>query len=76
MSISASIGATINGCTVVLPLTVLNLSSVEAALVIGPSAFNKDSASLKTAEIVVLHTLSISRSHRIVRPFFHSWRLF
>ena len=55
-------GAIINGWTQALSLTILNLSSVEVALVIAPFSFNKDSASLKIAEIVVSGTLSISRS--------------
>ena len=55
-------GAIINGWTQALSLTILNLSSVEVALVIAPFSFNKDSASLKIAEIVVSGTLSIPRS--------------
>ena len=68
------IRATINSCTLVLSFTVLNLSSVEVALVIAPFSFNKYSAQLKIADIVVLGTLLISWSDGIKGTFFHSGR--
>ena len=66
------VGATISGCTLVLSLIVLSLSSVEAAEVIAPFSFSKDSASLKIAEIVVFGPLSISRSDGTIGTYFHS----
>ena len=53
------VGATMIFCTLLLPLRILNLSSLEAALVIAPFSFNKDSASPKIAEIVVFGILLI-----------------
>ena len=64
--------AKISGCTLVLSLIVLSLSSVEAAEVIAPFSFSKGSASLKIAEIVVFGPLSISRSDGTIGTYFHS----
>ena len=68
-------GVTRNGSTLVLSLTILvNLSSVQVALLIAPFSFNNDSASVKIAEIVVFGLLSIWRSDGTTGTFFLSGR--
>ena len=66
--------ASLNGSTLFFSLTVLNLSSVEPALMVAPFLFNKDSARLKIAEIVVFGTLMTSRSDGAIGTFLHSGR--
>ena len=60
---------TISGCTLVLFLIVLKLSSAEVALVIAPFSFNKGPASLEIAKIVVFGTLLISRADGTIVTF-------